>query len=76
MRKTKIILWILSILVLFINIHSCNGETLSWSLWTQTILMPGIIFMLFVYANFTDEGESYYGLSYFFAQFAICIMRE
>lgn len=30
MRKTKIILWILSVLVLFINIHSCNGETLSW----------------------------------------------
>lgn len=56
MRKTKIILWILSVLVLFINIHSCNGETLSWSLWTQTILMPGIIFILFVYANFTDEG--------------------
>lgn len=58
MRKTKIILWILSILILFINIHSCDGETLSWSLWTQTILMPGIIFILFVYANFTDERES------------------
>ena len=58
MRKTKIILWILSVFVLFINIHSCNGETLSWGLWAQTILMPGIIFILFVYANFTDERES------------------
>lgn len=55
MRKTKIVLWILSILVLFVNIQSCSGETLSWGLWTQTILMPGIIFILFVCANVTDE---------------------
>lgn len=58
MQKIKIILWILSVLVLFINIHSCDDETLSWGLWAQTILMPGIIFILFVYANFTDERES------------------